>query len=237
MKVIFRLLALILLSNLACNKDSEPKKITYDAIFQVSFTLDGVQYSKTYGKDTANPGASLGYMPAPGDYYTAPGARFHLTSLDHYIDIIVGFVHGSRNSDWPSTYESLKSNFAPGDKTYDHILYVPQTQPLKAEIIYSDTQGNGWSSTTYTYDPNRGFAAVINQPNGKFTITDMREIKNDRNEDGLLIVKGTFNCKLYEIDGPGVKIYKTDRLQRSWVCKFYISQSSSQTINRCSVRS
>jgi len=203
MKLILRLLPFTLLFNLSC-KDDLPavKKMTYDVIFQVNFTLDGVQYSKVYGKDTANIAYPMGYNPVNGEEYQARGASFEFKNPFNYFNISIGSIHGTREKDWPAAYESFKSNFAPGDKAFEYLLFNSSTLPNKVEITWRDEQGQDWYSTKYTNTP---YAAEIIQPSGKFTITEMREIKNELSEEILLIVKGKFNCKLYEWDGPGVK--------------------------------
>jgi len=182
--------------------------MTYDVIFQLNFTLDGVQYAKMYPQNVPNLPVAVEYTPVNGDDLHAVGGQYLFSGHENYLDFFVGFAHGSTLNNFPATYESLKNNFAPGDKVYDHIHYGLQTQSNKVEIEYRDPQDKFWSSTTYTANNSGAYTAVINQPTAKFTITEMREVKNEKNEDGELIVKGTFNCKLYQINGPGVKELK-----------------------------
>ena len=170
MKSIIRFLPLVLLFNISCNKNNEA--FPYRT-YRVSFTLDGVPYSKVYGIDTLNGIGGISYGIASGQY-TACGSSFYFGNAVRYINIQIGTVHGITPFDSASNYQSFRNNYAPGNKPYDHLWHVVQTEPGKAEIQLFDQQGNEWSSTTYTL--NTYYTAVINQPTGKFTITGVREI-------------------------------------------------------------
>jgi len=213
MKVVYYgFVVLIALFAICCSKPIDPShppippshKLTFSDTFWVNFTLDGVQYSKMYAKDTANPPDGLDYYPT-GDQYEARGAKYYLQNPKQYISILVGFGHGILSKDFAGAYQSFKSNFSPGNKTYRNILYPPQPGTNLAEIAYQDEQGNDWSTTWYKTDSTTGFTATTNQPTGKFTITEVKEMKDERDKDGLLIVKGTFNCKLFAVNGTGIK--------------------------------
>jgi len=200
MKSIFCILSLFLLLNLSCSKNLDSSSNRP----QVRFTLDGVQYSRVYGKDTTNAMTEMGYSVGSNNYYQV-GSLFDFDNTSsHSLHISIAAVRNFGPLYYDSTYQSFKSNYSTGNKTFDHIQYVVTTDPGKVEIEYTDENGIEWSSTTYTH-PNAGYTALINQPDGKFTITQLWESLDQYTQRKMLTVVGTFNCKLYQVNGPGVK--------------------------------
>jgi len=200
MRLIILLLSLFLLLNLSCSKNNVSSSNTY----QVKFTLDGVHYSKVYGKDSTNGMTELVFPIASGSYLACVSV-YHFDDSPRSMQIQIGAIRDGRPADYTSTFASYKNNYFPGNKAFDHIGYVVQTDSEKVEINYRDENGTYWSSTTYTKNPNGGYTAIINQPTGKFTITQMWDTGNQNYLRRTLYVTGTFDCKLYEVNGPRVK--------------------------------
>src|SRR5689334_13171424 len=151
MRLIILLLSLFLLLNLSCSKNSASTSNTY----QVKFTLDGVQYSKIYGKDSTNGMTEFVYPISSGSYLTC-GSMYHFNDSPRSLLIQVGAIRDGRPADYTSTVASYKSNYGTGNKAFDHLHYVVQTDSGKVEIEYRDENGTYWSSTTYTKNPNSG---------------------------------------------------------------------------------
>ena len=198
MKLIAPLLCAVLLLNISCNKNKDSIAGT---TYEMHFTLDGVKYSKVFSKGTPNYISGLGYAMASGVYFI-PGSAFDFQNSSS-LYILVGSLNDTRyKNDFATAYQSFYSNYAPGNKAYDHLQYGVQLQPGKVEIRYFDENKVEWSSTTYS---GSSYTPTINQPTGKFNITLMRGVNGSSSLHRDLIFVGTFNCKLYQVNGPGVK--------------------------------
>ncbi len=102
---------------------------------------------------------------------------------------------------------------APGAKEFGSLgafHSYPQMKPGKAEIAFTDKNSVRWCSSTIEDKPTRhGVETVvkIRQPNGSIRVEEIQKL--DIGPDaGKFLVKGTFDCLMYEVGGRGKKNMK-----------------------------
>jgi hypothetical protein len=180
---------------ISCRKDSKPTR--YDVQFSISFKLDGKEYKKVYEQDAMNGYTASGYTRSHGITYIL-GPTFTLDSKTA-ITFFLGNYHYAFN-DSTGNLQRLKYLLRPGTKHYTCINYPCDTALTDAvQISFSDDpQGVGFWSTTKRTSVNGTVNAVVDQPGSHFTVLEMKESTTNGVHKNAVIIKGTFECALYE---------------------------------------
>jgi hypothetical protein len=185
-----------------CKKEKKPRSFP-DKLF-ITFTIENQTYSAEVPDGEFHYGTGHNSEVEPGNFVLARGAAFDISAKSS-IDFQLASARGKLITDRPATFESLKYLFAPGEKKYDSIAFAWPQHDRKVEIAYKDEEGTIWYTTKLTYIHANRVDKVVDQPGGVFLITEMKEVPSGNNGENGLVVKGSFNCILYEFDGPGMK--------------------------------
>jgi len=172
----------------ACNKSDSYNPPRFDETFQVHFNLDGKNYSHVLPKGALDTGYGYLNEVSPGNYYFADGSIYQLTPNTKF-HILLGTGNGPVQSNWPLAYESFKNMLSAGPKTYDSLEYCFQPQSNRVEIVYTDENGDDWSSTKWTYVPGGQIFKQIEQAGSSFIITEYKEVSLSRTRKDAAIIK------------------------------------------------
>jgi hypothetical protein len=173
----------------SCKKD-EP---LLDESLQISFKLDGKEYSKVLGSNQMNAFQSVSSDRGQGDYSETRGVIFQLgDSLE--IGFSLGYINRKAN-DADFSYQSIKQALYIGSREYKCLACDTSIRNGVDIILSYPKKQEDWSSYKFT---NNGSLPITNEQNGSsFTITEVKETKVKNYGSGF-IVKGTFNCNLFK---------------------------------------
>jgi hypothetical protein len=195
---------LLLVISVSCKKDSDKNKLpTFDETFQVHFTLDNVDYNITLPEDVWNAGSGFTASANANNtmHYFGIGARFDLSNAT-YFDVQFGTGYGDLVNGRAEAFQSSLALTKPGSKIYDCLGSCSQNQADRVMVTYVDKDGVVWS--------NVGTTGGNDQSGSNFVVTERKEVSTyylddpDRRNNAV-ILKATFNCILYEKDGPRKK--------------------------------
>lgn len=202
-----KLLALVViaLSLFSCEKDDTD---TNEDTFEIHFKLDGKEYSQVLKKGVTN--ALVGGNSSDTGYVAAAlGASFPLNDKDSAeISFGIGYFQRKMN-DLAGNLGRLKQLCRIGPKEYKCLSCDNSGTTEGVDFGFSDFRMNGgtwysikWDATTQT------FKSITNEQTGSsFVITEVKEGKAmfSRENNGV-IIKGTFNCNLYEMRTGAMKV-------------------------------
>lgn len=197
---------------ISCRKDG--KQPQYDEQFSISFTLDGHQYDTTLPFDQMNmyTAWSVSNNTAVTAWKLGPilklGGNAQISFLFanyHYI-----------NNDNTGNLARLKSMLRPGQKNFKCIDMLCDTSLAEAvQISFNDNSQSSinWSTTKRTSIPGMpgSVSFDVNQPGSHFTVTEIKESNTIGNKKNAVIIKGTFECILYEAGTGNSKLLKDGR--------------------------
>lgn len=206
MNKLFCFLAIALLIS-SCKKDETRPKITYPEIFEVSFKLDGKQYSKAYKKDESNPVGGLHSYESDGDSYNVHGPVYQMDS-GFNVEIFFGYFQRFKN-DTAGDRQRVAQLMKPGNKAYKCLMYCDTSAREGVEVRFSDKISGVTLWGTVKYDPNNNYEPIpiTNEQDGSsFVITGVKDATTTGYSNNALIVKGTFSCNMYNIDTGEKKV-------------------------------
>jgi hypothetical protein len=189
---LFILLALII----SCRKDA--KQPLFEEQFSISYTIDGQEYKTILPVDQMNMYTGSGFNYNTNVTTMSLGPIFKLEGTAQ-ISFLFGNYHYIQN-DKTGNMARLKNLLRPGNKNYKCIFMLCDTALTEAvQVTFTeDPQGFPyWSTTKRTSIPG-GVSAVVNQPGSFFTVTEIKESTTNGLGKNAVIVKGTFECILYD---------------------------------------
>jgi hypothetical protein len=186
--VIYLIVALFIVS---CDKE----KPLYDETLQVSFKMDGKEYSTSFDRDRVNTFVSTSYDLGQGSRVGTRGVNYQFgDSLD--LSIFSGLQYHKANDD-QGNYDRLKQLLHTGSKEY-RCLFCDTSKTDGAEISFSEGKINPRSWRTQLEDVYNN-PATTDQTGSSFVITEVKETQIKGYPGTAFIVKGTFNCNIFEI--------------------------------------
>lgn len=184
---------------ISCSKDKTTPSL-YQELFQISFTFDGKQYKKVLRSDQKN-------QYTFGGYHDGAKSTYHLGAT-FFIDTITTITFHLGNyhhiyGDTTGNLERLKHLFRPGPKTYKCITGCDTAIADAVELhFYPNASGLSNWSTTKRKKVN-DFPEPIeagDQTGSSFYISEIKESTTNGFNKNAVIIKGIFQCNLYEIN-------------------------------------
>lgn len=176
---------------ISCQKSGS--RTTYDETFQVRFKLDGKEYVKVLQQNELNEIGSVISYNEQGKRTITQGPVYQLDS-DYGIYFELGYLYHIAGDD-AGNFQKLKNLLRVGSKKYECLgCDTSIRDAVELRLIESNT-GISWCTTRRDLGTS-GLVPVTNEQNGSsFVVTEIKESTVDSRD--AVIVKGTFNCNLY----------------------------------------
>lgn len=185
----------VVLLFVSCKKDDNKDSTNANNVLEIHFKVDGKQYSYALPKNTPNPLIVSTYDVSPGKMYESQGAMFQLTDTS-WISLEFGYFLRDVN-DNPGNITRLKQILPAGNREYN-IWKGDSTVPNGIGVVFVNGRENY----------NSGIPPAESQAGNTFVINEIKQTDWVAGTNNAFIVKGTFNCNLY--NGAGVKKALTD---------------------------
>lgn len=171
----------------SCKKDDAPP---FDETLQISFKMDGKEYSQELSKGQINQPTATWYDLGQGNLHETRDVIFRFGD-SIIIQLTFGYINRNTN-DTVFSYQSLKQALAVGSREYK-CLECDSSIRNGVSISLTNFAGPFWTSFTN----NSSLPGTNDQTGSHFTITDIKETKIPDYPAGF-IVKGTFKCNIYK---------------------------------------
>lgn len=199
-------LLLIMVLFVSCKKDDyRQPEIKYVEIFQISYKLDGQQYSKVLKQNEKNAVGGLSLSDGAGNETHLSGPYFQLDD-GTAVTINLGFFLRLKD-DTAGNRKRIRPIFQPGTKPYKCLMYCKDTAVKGVEVSFLDNKGLiSWCSTRFDLITELPLPVTNEQDGMNFTITSLEDATTTGYDNNAYIMKADFSCNMYDVETGQKKV-------------------------------